>query len=332
MELDPKVLDVVRRPSRLQALATLQANAESSAEGLDRIIRIACRALGVPVVLVNLISAEQQTFVGCGSLPEPWASMREMPLTAGWCPFALDAEDAFAFADAREVPALAGNPAAERLGVVAYAGVPLRAAGGEAIGTLCAVDYEPHDWTGDELALMADLAASAVAELQLLGASRVAAREHRRLQALETASCALASATTADEVLVTVMDAVEHTDAGALWRRADGAAGEALTPAAVAGAQAEPLARVPMDATLGPARVVRAGEPAFLGSRLQVRDAFGLDDLPAAGSVALLPVSAGGRAIGVLGTCFADEQAFSEDDREYLAALAGISGLALARA
>jgi hypothetical protein len=76
MELDPKVLEIVRRPSRLRALAALQANAESSAQALDRITRIACRALGVPVAIVNLIGAERQAFMGCGSLPEPWASMR----------------------------------------------------------------------------------------------------------------------------------------------------------------------------------------------------------------------------------------------------------------
>ena len=143
MELDPKVLDVVRRPSRLQALAALEANAESSAEALDRIIRIACRALDVPVALINLISDERQRFLGCGSLPEPWTSMREMPLDAGWCPFALDADQAFAFGDARDEPALADNPAAQQLGVVAYAGVPLRTASGESVGTLCARKSSP---------------------------------------------------------------------------------------------------------------------------------------------------------------------------------------------
>ena len=326
MDLDPKTLEVVRRPSRLQALASLRANAESSAEGLDRITRIACRALGVPVALVNLIDADRQQFMGCGSLPEPWKSMGEMPLTAGWCPFALDA-DAFAFADARSEPSLAGNAAAQSLGVVAYAGVPLRTSDGDAVGTLCAVDYEPHEWTDDELSLMTDLAASAVAELQLLGASRVAAREHARLHALESVSCTIAGATTAGEVLDAVIGAVERTHAGALWRAAP--SGDQVETVAVAGAGAEALAR---SGSPAPARVARAGEPTFLASRREVRDAFELDDVPDVGSVALLPVTAGGHALGVLGTCFPDERTFAEDDREYLAALAGISGLALARA
>ncbi len=43
-------------------------------------------------------------------------------------------------------------------------------------------------------------------------------------------------------------------------------------------------------------------------------------------------MTAGGHRIGVLGACFHDEQRFTVEDHEYLAALAGISGLALARA
>jgi GAF domain-containing protein len=327
MELDPKVLDVVRRPSRLQALAALEANAESSAEALDRITRIACRALDVPVALINLISDERQRFMGCGSLPEPWASMGEMPLDAGWCPFALDADQAYAFADARADATVAENPAAQQLGVVAYAGVPLRTAGGEAVGTLCAVDYEPHDWTEDELALMADLAESALAELQLLSASRFAARTHERLHALESVSCALATAATPEDVLGTVIGAVERTDAGALWTVAEDES--ALDAAAAAGDGEAVAERVPLDAPLAPARVARGGEAEFLTSRSDVKAAFGLREAPV-GAVALLPVMAGDRRIGVLGACYADERLFSDEDREYLAALAGISGLALA--
>lgn len=332
-ELDPRIAEVVHRPSRLHALAALEANAESSAQALDRITRMACRMLDVPVALVNLIGSDRQTFMGCGSLPEPWSSMREMPITAGWCPFALDVQNAYAFADARAEPELADNPAAERLGVVAYAGVPLRTNDGEAIGTLCALDYERHDWTDDELELMTDLAAGALAELQLLTASRLVARNHTRLQALESVSCALAEATTPDEVLGEVLRGVERTNAGALWRLEDD--DSALRTAATAGAGSDVLAGaapVPLDAPLAHAQVAREGEAAFLPSHRDVRAGFALDADPGVGAVALLPVTAGGHRIGVLGACFHDEQRFTVEDHEYLAALAGISGLALARA
>ena len=331
-ELDPRIAEVVHRPSRLHALAALEANAESSAEALDRITRMACRMLDVPVALVNLIGSDRQTFMGCGSLPEPWSSMREMPITAGWCPFALDVHKAYAFADARTEPELAHNPAAERLGVVAYAGVPLRTNDGEAIGTLFALDYERHDWTDDELELMTDLAAGALAELQLLTASRLMARNHTRLQALESVSCALADATSAADVLAEVLRGVERTNAGALWRLDDDSA---LRTAATAGAGSDVLAGdgpVSLDAPLANAQVARDGEATFLPSHRDVREGFALDADPDVGAVALLPVTAGGHRIGVLGACFHDEQRFTFEDHEYLAALAGISGLALARA
>jgi GAF domain-containing protein len=257
-----------------------------------------------------------------------------MPLTAGWCPFALGAQDSFTFADAREEPSIAGNPASERLGVVAYAGVPLRGAGGEPVGTLCALDYERHDWTDEEIALLTDLAAEAVDELQLLAASRVAAREHARLHAIEELSMRLATTATPDDVLSAVMAAVERTDSGAIWQIAEDESGRSLGTAACAGARATSVTSstpVPLDAPLAHAEVARAAEPRFLTSRSAVRDGFGLDATPDVGSVALLPVRAGGRCLGVLAACFRDERTFSDEDREYLEALAGMSGLALGR-
>jgi GAF domain-containing protein len=107
-----------------------------------------------------------------------------MPLTAGFCPFAVGADDTYALGDARSDPATAANPAVEQLGVVAYAGVPLRAAGGEPVGTLCAIDYEPREWSETDLGLLAELGAGAIAELQLLAATRRLAWHHAGLEAL----------------------------------------------------------------------------------------------------------------------------------------------------
>jgi GAF domain-containing protein len=298
--LDPKVAEIVRRPSRLRALASLQANAESSAQALDRITRMACRTLHVPVALVNLIGADRQMFLGCGSVPEPWASLREMPVDAGFCPFALDAQDAYAFSDVRSRPDLADNPATQ-MGVVAYAGVPLRTADGEPVGTLCAVDYEPHEWTSDDLALLSDLAASALAELQLLAATRLAARDHARVDALTALSSRLADASCADDVLDAILAAVDRADAAGLWlAEEDGTLRTAATRGSAPIAADESVA----------ARVASTGEPAY-------------EDVPG-GSLALLPLSG-----GVLGLRVAGGQPLADEDRSYLAALAGTAGLAV---
>jgi len=179
-ERDPELL---RRPSRLRALAELEANAESSARALDRIARTACRVLDVPVVLVNLVGADQQRFVGCEG-PEPWPSTREMPVTAGFCPFVISADEPYTLADARSDPESAANPAVQQFGVVAYAGVPLRTTDGEPVGTLCAIDYEPRAWSAEDLGLLTDLGAGVIAELQVLAATRVVARHQAAVREL----------------------------------------------------------------------------------------------------------------------------------------------------
>jgi hypothetical protein len=94
----------------------------------------------------------------------------------------------------------------------------------------------------------------------------------------------------------------------------------------VSGAGAD--ADVPLAAPLAPAEVVRTGEPEFIPTRAGVRSRFDAlsEVMPDAGSVAVLPLTA-----GALAMCFADERAFSSEDREFLAAVGGVSELALAR-
>jgi GAF domain-containing protein len=319
---------VVHRPSRLRALAALEANAESSAEALDRIAAMACRLLRTPVVLVNLVGSERQRFIGCGGGDPAWASVRGMPLTHGFCPFAVGAEDAYAFDDARADPALAANPVVEQLGVRAYAGVPLRAGDGEPIGTLCAIDQEPHPWSEDDLRLLTDLAAAVVAELQLLAATRRAARQQSRVRALGALSAALASADSAEDVIGELAPVVDRLDARAVWLLTFDEAGRSPRDVAAAGVDPAVVERLPLP------RAVGEGRPDFLPTRREVRDRIEpmLEAVPGVGSAALLPLVADSRCLGVLGVGFEHEQALSAEDRGYLAALAGVSSLALARA
>jgi hypothetical protein len=124
---------------------------------------------------------------------------------------------------------------------------------------------------------------------------------------------------------------VERMDASALWLLMPDGSRQALETAGVAGADPAVVdrdARVPLDAEVAVAHVARSGQADYLATRADVEGGFA--PLPAAapdaGSLALLPLTD-----GVLGVCFSDERALSSEDREYLTALAGISGLALSR-
>jgi GAF domain-containing protein len=316
--------DLVRRPSRLRALAELGANAVTAADALDRIGRVACRVLGVPVVLVNLVGDDRQHLVGCAA-GEPWKSTSDLPLDVGFCPFALGASDAFTLDDARVEPFHAANPAVEQFGVVAYAGVPLRSPEGEPIGTLCAIDYQARLWSQDDLALLTDLASGVIAELQLLAATRLLARHETRLRTLSKLSSALAGAADAHEVVDSVGRAV---DACAVWMSLLDESGQTLRTAAGA-----PELDVPLSAPAIPAQVARTGAPDFLTTRAELRNHFAelCEVMPEVGSVAVLPLRAGDDPVGVLGVCFADERPLSSADREYLTALGGITALTLSR-
>jgi GAF domain-containing protein len=130
-------------------------------------------------------------------------------------------------------------------------------------------------------------------------------------------------ASCAGDVLDEVAPAIRRMRPSSVWLLVRDESGEALEPAAAAGNDviASEL-RVPLD-------TVASGEPDFLPTRAAVRDRLG--PVPDAESMALLPLGAGDDCLGLLGVSFADERKLSPDDRDYLAAIAGLSGLALTR-
>src|SRR5437762_1866926 len=78
-------------------------------------------------------------------------------------------------ADARRDPVIAGNPAIEELGVVAYAGVPLITADGHALGSLCVADREPREWSTDDVRILGALATAAMKEIETRTLARATA-------------------------------------------------------------------------------------------------------------------------------------------------------------
>ncbi len=153
-------------PARVQALAEsgLTAVADEQMQALAERVR---RRLGAPVALVSLVRPDEQVFPGMVGLPEPWASTRSTPLTHSFCQYVVASAEPLIVTDAREHPLLRDNRAVHDLGVVAYAGMPLTDENGTVLGSLCAIDTVPREWTDDELTALADLADACSTELRL---------------------------------------------------------------------------------------------------------------------------------------------------------------------
>jgi formate hydrogenlyase transcriptional activator len=158
--------------ARLAALRRTALLDSPPEEAFDRLTRLATNVLRVPAALVSLVDGDRQFFKSCVGLREPWASLRQTPLTHSFCKHAVASGEPFIVPDARQNPLVKDNPAISELGVIAYAGIPLTTAEGLTLGTLCVVDSRPREWTEEEIEILRSLAASVMTEI---GMRRLAA-------------------------------------------------------------------------------------------------------------------------------------------------------------
>lgn len=133
----------------------------------DRLTQMVVQILGAPISLITLVAGERQFFKSQCGLPEPWASLRETPLTHSFCQYVVMSEQPLRVPDAREHGFLKSNLAIPEIGVIAYLGVPLVSAEGLVLGTLCAIDSEAREWTDQDLEILYALAAQVVTEFEL---------------------------------------------------------------------------------------------------------------------------------------------------------------------
>ena len=159
-------------PERLAALAETGLLDSPEQTALDRYVRLVRNALGAPVGLVSLVDDHRQFFSSAAGLPEPWASKRETPLSHSFCKHVVAQQSELIVPDAPEHPLVKDNLAIPDLGVKAYAGVPIRTADGHVLGSFCAVDVQPREWTDRELTILRDLAEGVGEVMDLLRRAR----------------------------------------------------------------------------------------------------------------------------------------------------------------
>jgi signal transduction histidine kinase len=161
-------------PLRLRALAEVDVFPGAPADAFAVYARLVARFLEVPTALVTFVSDECQFFPAATGLAQPWATRRQTPLSLSFCQHVVTTDDDLVITDAATDERVKDSPAVSEMGVRAYLGVPLRAPGGETLGSLCAVDNHPREWTPRDVATLHELADAVAATI----AMRVI--EHRR--------------------------------------------------------------------------------------------------------------------------------------------------------
>ena len=139
---------------RLHALRILQILDTPPEERFDRITRVAAQLFDVPISVVSMVDSDRQWFKSRHGL-----GAGETPRAVSFCGHTILQPGVFHVADAAKDPRFADNPlVAGDPKIRFYAGMPLRASGGQAVGTLCLIDTKPRDFSDADRELLGELA------------------------------------------------------------------------------------------------------------------------------------------------------------------------------
>ncbi|MGX6606083.1 PP2C family protein-serine/threonine phosphatase [Micromonosporaceae bacterium Da 78-11] len=152
-------------------------------EPFDRLTRLACELLDAPFGFVTVVDERRSFWKSCIGITSTDPADRQNSVDESFCQYVIATDDAVIIDDARLDPMTRTNPSIESMGVIAWAGYPVRARNGQILGTFCVVDTRPRHWEQQDLRTLEVLAHAASGEVAL----RVAAEEAERAAELSRA-------------------------------------------------------------------------------------------------------------------------------------------------
>lgn len=165
---DSKLLDEEGRLAALHRYGVLDTPREKP---FDKITSLVQRVLEVPICAVSLVDRDRQWFKSIQGL-----EAAETPRSVSFCSHTIQTREPLIVPDAladdrfRSNALVTGEP---RIG--SYAGVPLRTPDGYNLGSLCAIDQQPREFSEAQIGILKSFASLVVDELEL---RRIADRDH----------------------------------------------------------------------------------------------------------------------------------------------------------
>lgn len=149
-----------QRLASLRAIKLLDTPVE---ERFDRITRLAQRFFSVPMAAFTLVDARRQWFKSAQGI-----SLVETGRDVSFCGHVILQDGVMLVPDTLEDSRFADNPIVTGEPYIRfYAGSPVHAPDGQAVGSLCIMDREPRTFTEEDLAFLRDLAAMVEQEIEL---------------------------------------------------------------------------------------------------------------------------------------------------------------------
>lgn len=176
MYAPPVPADEAQRLEALDRLSLLDTPLE---ERFDRITRMVCLALDVPMSAFSLIDETRQWQKSNQGLPG-----YVLPRNESFCAHAILKNEVMLVPDTSHDIRFKDHPmVTSGLKVGFYAGVPIKSPDGFNIGTLCAVDTKPRELTEDQLRVLRDLAGMVETEFRVSTLETTNSRLARELEA-----------------------------------------------------------------------------------------------------------------------------------------------------
>lgn len=149
---------------RIRTLHALELLDTEPDERFNRLTRLAQRLFDTPIALLSLVDSDRQWFKSRIGL-----NIRETPREASFCTYAILGDDPLIVPDATEDDRFRDHPMVVNLPEIRfYAGCPVKAPDGSALGTLCVIDHEPRQVSEEDTSALKDLAGVLEQELRSL--------------------------------------------------------------------------------------------------------------------------------------------------------------------
>lgn len=148
---------------RLAALRRYQVLDTEVERPFETVVSLVEDILDVPICAVSLVDADRQWFKAQRGL-----DVCETTRDIAFCHYAIQQEEPLAVPDATADPRFSANPLVTgEPHLRAYMGIPLVSPDGYQVGTLCAMDIRPRDFSDHDLKILGKFARLVVDELEL---------------------------------------------------------------------------------------------------------------------------------------------------------------------
>jgi CheY-like chemotaxis protein len=175
---------------RVAALDDYRPVLEAVQPAFDRLTSLASDLLDVPMATIGVVDDREQEFLACYGI-----DLDMIPREETVCTYALLEPGVTTITDLADDPRFGDNEAIGAYGLRAYASANLVTPEGRVVGTLCAYDSVPRDWTDDDREHLRLLAAEAMETLDL----RRRLHEHGGPQSVEGKQGAVPAGAPADQ-------------------------------------------------------------------------------------------------------------------------------------